>query len=521
MTSRDRFVAARTVADAVLYEGYVLYPYRASSNKNQMRWQFGVLAPQEWAAAEGSERSANRTQLIVRAGDGAMLDVRIRCLQLQRRTVETALDAEGTDFAPIEALTVDDTMYVPFDEAVEHEIDIGDLDVGALVSEPREVDLVLPAASSDETLRGADGRIAGRLVRCCAEVNATVSVLAEPVSRDDGVLRVSVEVRNMSAWNEADASRDEALYRSLLAVHTLLAIEDGSFVSSFDPPDEVRAAVKACDNDGTFPVLIGEEGSDEVILSSPIILYDYPEIAPESPGDLYDGCEIDEILALRVLTLTEEEKAEARGTDARAAAIVDRCDDMPPEVWERLHGAVRSIGSVDGTPATMPPSSGGDPLAPWVAEGVGPGEFPCTTPGVPDATAAPVEFGEPPVFTTPEVPGTPGAPGSGSVPGAVPWWDPGADASVDPWSDMVVIDKIEVTKGTKVRLHPSHRADAHDLFVADQLATVAGVFHDVEENMHVAVTLNDDPATDMFEWQGRYLFFFPDEVEPVVSVEPG
>ncbi len=483
MTSRDRFAAARTVADAVLYEGYVLYPYRASSNKNQMRWQFGVLAPRAWAAAEGSERSANRTQLLVRAGDDPVLDVRIRCLQLQRRTVETALDAEGTDFAPIEALTVDDTMYVPFDEAVEHEIDIGDLDVGALVSEPREVDLVLPAASSDETLRGADGRVAGRLVRRCAEVTATVSVLAEPVSKDDGVLRVSVEVRNMSPWNEADASRDEALYRSLLAVHTLLAIEDGSFVSSFDPPDEVRAAVKACDNDGTFPVLIGEEGSDEVILSSPIILYDYPEIAPESPGDLYDGCEIDEILALRVLTLTEEEKAEARGTDARAAAIVDRCDDMPPEVWERLHGAVRSIGSPDDE---MPPAAGLGSLAPWVPEGVS---------------------GEPR-----------GLDGAASD---VPWWDPAVDASVDPWTDTVMVDGVPVTKGTTVRLHPSHRADAHDLFVADQLATVAGVFHDVEENMHVAVTLNDDPATDMFEWQGRYLFFFPDEVEPVVSVEPG
>ena len=37
--------AARQVADAVLYEGYLLYPSRATSSKNQIRWQFGVLGP--------------------------------------------------------------------------------------------------------------------------------------------------------------------------------------------------------------------------------------------------------------------------------------------------------------------------------------------------------------------------------------------------------------------------------------------------------------------------------------------
>ena len=80
------------------------------------------------------------------------------------------------------------------------------------------------------------------------------------------------------------------------------------------------------------------------MLSSPIILYDHPEVAPESPGDLYDATEIDEILALRVLTLTEDEKAEARGTDPRAAAIIDRCDHMAAAQWERLHGTMRVLG---------------------------------------------------------------------------------------------------------------------------------------------------------------------------------
>ncbi len=205
---------------------------------------------------------------------------------------------------------------------------------------------------------------------------------------------------------------------------------------------------------------MGEVGSDDVVLSSPIILYDHPEVAPESPGDLFDATEIDEILALRVLTLTDEERAEARGTDPRAAAIVDRVDDMPPELWARLHGAVRSL-----QPANVAP-----------------------------------DLDEPEVR---------------------PWWDPGVDSEVDPWTDRMVIAGVDVGKGTKVRLRPSRRADAHDLFLADQLATVVGIFRDVDGNEHVAVTVDDDPATEYLDWQGRYLYFHPEEVEPITTLEAG
>jgi hypothetical protein len=192
-------------------------------------------------------------------------------------------------------------------------------------------------------------------------------------------------------------------------------------------------------------------GDDDIVLSSPIILYDHPEVAPESPGDLYDGTEIDEILALRVLTLTDEERCEARGTDPRAAAIIDRVDSFAPEIWDRLHGAVRSLGTV-----------------------------------------APVE--EPPL--------------------TVPWWDPVADASFDPWETTVVIAGSKVSKGSRVRLHPSHRSDAQDLFLDSLTATVAGIFTDVDGAEHVAVSV-DDAASDELNWQGRYLFFYPDEVEPL------
>jgi hypothetical protein len=272
------------------------------------------------------------------------------------------------------------------------------------------------------------------------------------------LVKLAVEVGNVTAGpsgpTDRAASRDEVMASSLVAVHTLLAVEDGAFMSALDPPAMAVEAVAGCRSDGTFPVLIGDEGEAGVVLSSPIILYDHPAVAPESVGDFCDATEIDEILALRVLTLTDEEKAEARGTDARAAAIVDRCDDLPPEVWSRLHGAVRSLRPIE---------------------------------------VAAVE-------------------GSGE-PVTLPWWDPGVDAEVDPWTDTTWVGGVQVGKGTPVRLRPSRRADAHDLFLAGRTATVAGVFKDVDGAEHVAVTLDDDPASELLEWQRRYLYFHPDEVE--------
>ena len=190
------------------------------------------------------------------------------------------------------------------------------------------------------------------------------------------------------------------------------------------------------------------------MLSSPIILYDHPEVADQSPGDLYDSLEIDEILALRVMTLTEAEKAEARGTDARAAAIIDRCDALTPEAMGRLHGQMRPVE---------------------------PESLAVTTPGM--------EAG--------------------------PWWDPASDQSVDPWTDSVLVGGVDVAQGSAVRLHPSGQADAQDMFLDGRRGTVAGVFADVDGGVHLAVTLDDDPAARELNWQGRYLYFRPEEVEPL------
>src|SRR5262249_1662766 len=97
-----------------------------------------------------------------------------------------------------------------------------------------------------------------------------------------------------------------------------------------------------------------EEGERDCLLSAPIILYDYPQVAPESAGDFYDGTEIDELLTLRVLTMTDQEKQEMRRVDERARQILERTEALPPELLMRLHGATRNLREVESVDILSP-----------------------------------------------------------------------------------------------------------------------------------------------------------------------
>lgn len=397
------FERALAVADAVLFEGYVLYPYRASAIKNQVRWQFGVLAPQ---GADPSETSFAQTECLVEPGEDAALRLRLRFLQVQRRE-------DGSRW----------------EEGVVQEIDArAPLRAGMDEEFPFEV----PGGVTE----------AGRRRR----LNGVLRVSAERIPGPYGLLRLRVRVENR-AVQAATKDRSELLQASLVAAHTLIGVSGGVFLSLADPPEWARGAAQRCENLHTWPVLIDET----TVLSSPIILDDRPEIAEESTASFYDGTEIDELLVLRTMTLTDEEKREARATDERAAAVIDHADSIPPEVFERLHGAIRSLR----------PTEGGAPMEP-----------------------------------------------------SVPWWDPGADTSVSPETDSVEIVGGLAARGSKVRIRPGRRhTDAQDLFLHGRTATVEAVLFDVDGQAHVAVTLDDDPAAELNASVGRFLYFAPDEVE--------
>jgi hypothetical protein len=143
-----------------------------------------------------------------------------------------------------------------------------------------------------------------------------------------------VRVRNDTPVPAA-ADRQAVLARTFCSTHTVL--RGARFVSLTDPPEERRAEAERCVNVGTWPVLV----DDETVLSSPIILPDHPEVAPESPGDLFDGGEIDQLLTLSILAMTDEEKADMRAADPRTRAILERTEALSREELMRLHGRWR------------------------------------------------------------------------------------------------------------------------------------------------------------------------------------
>ncbi|MFD5101921.1 hypothetical protein [Streptomyces albidochromogenes] len=465
-----RFAVARQVADAVLFEGYVLYPYRASAAKNRLRWQFGVLVPPGWGA-ESEEHDFQHTECLMEPRAGATLALELRFLHAQRRTVQRSRPGGG--FEDVPELHLEDRVLVPWDEGAEERVEVV-APVDELTGDGVTVPFTRPAREETEPVLDADGRPLGRLVRRCEEISGVVRLSARELDGPYRVMRLTAVVENTTSWSPPDdgtAGRDAALPRSLVAAHVLMCLDAGSFLSMTDPPEWAKGAVASCRNLHTWPVLAGEPGRADLVLSSPIILEDHPAIAPESPGALYDATEIDEILALRTAALTDEEKREARGTDDRAAAVIELADSMPPEVLERLHGAVRSLRDVTGP---EPPPSAPLPAAP----------------------AMPDPYGVEPPTT--------------------PWWDPASDAGFDPAHDRVVVDGRSLGAGSRVLLRPGlRRTDAQDLFLQGRSARVEAVLHDVDGQVHLAVTVEGDPGADIRREQGRFLYFQPDEVSPL------
>ncbi len=387
------FDLARRVADAVLYEGYILYPYRASSAKNNFRFQFGVIAPREYSEKAGGEPWFAQTECLIEPHGEPTVDVKVRFLQL--------LPRDGWDEGHERE---SETQRVKLSDAIESETTF-----------PIEV---------------PDGA-----------VSANVRISAE---RIDSWLKLRVRIEN--SWRgDCGVDRAAALHHSLVGTHTLLAVHDGLFVSQVNLP-----ATAACTNVNAWPVLVGRPGERTVMLSAPIILYDYPQIAPESPGNLFDSTEIDELLSLRVMTMTNEEKQEARATDARAAAIIERTDSIPREMFEKLHGAIRELKTSNAVEDFFNPRD-----------------------------------------------------------------------SAPPESAHIDIGGHRIARGARVRLRPQRRADSMDLFLAGRFARVEAVHRDVEDRTYVAVVVEDDPAADLHSWYGRFLYFYPDELEPVNEREKG
>jgi hypothetical protein len=303
----------RQIADAVLYEGYILWPYRRSAMKNAQRWTFGGVYPRAWSERHPDDRWVMQAQVLV-IGEPAV-DVSVRFLHVVRRQLIS-------DGEPVDELVVDGERHISWEEATERELGPGTI--------------AIPGGREEEPLGDT-----GSVVRSWLRLEGAVDVTSERL-RDD-LHRLTVRISNTTPFA---GSREEALEQTLCSCHAVLRAATGAeFVSLTDPPPDLREEAAACVNDGVWPVLVGEAHERGTMLASPIILEDHPRVAPESPGDLFDGGEIDQMLVLNILALTDEEKEEMRASDPKAREILERTEALTPEELMRLNGAIRDLSA--------------------------------------------------------------------------------------------------------------------------------------------------------------------------------
>jgi len=342
-----RIEQIKEIADAVLYEGYLLYPYRQSALKNRTRWTFGVVYPREYSEANGGiDPWTMHTECLVEGDDDTVLDVTVRFLHLLVRTVEQpemVKDDPAGDNA-VEWSLASRFAGEPLQEGMEREVSALDLSLSELLARPSIVEIDFPGgrvADDEAAINRTYANPSGRAIREQQPVQGVVILAAELLSQN--LFKLSVHIENRSAEvSSPPRQHDAVLFQSFVSTHTILQVRHGSFISLLDPPEALQPFVKGLQNIRTWPVLVGNEGERDAIVSSPIILYDYPQIAPESPGALFDGTEIDEILSLRIMTLTDEEKEEMR-QDERAREILERTEALTPEQFMKLHGTIREL----------------------------------------------------------------------------------------------------------------------------------------------------------------------------------
>lgn len=443
------------IAEAVLYEGHVLYPYRPSSKKNQReRFTFGRVYPEAYSTdQEGAEPFVMQTECLARStSESPKVHVSVRFLQPMNREIgafHTLLThfPNGTepDFTIVPELRVDEQLFQPWHEAIERKVVAPTLAFGNGSPAEARFPFRFFAARELEVVRDRQKYAAGVIVRRQETIEGMVEIAIQPIG--SLLNKITIRVLNLTPVSAIElGSREAIAMRTFASTHAVLTVEGAEFISLTDTPAEFKEAAGACKNIGAWPVLVGNEAESErdTMLSSPIILYDYPKIAPESAGPLFDGTEIDEILTLRILTMTDEEKREMRHVDAQARRLLERTEALPQESLLKMHGTMRPVDS-----------------------------------------GAPVEFDDFFGSSTP--------------------------------LKGVTVNGVYLRAGDRVRIRPKGRADVMDMVLSGREAIIEAVEQDLEKRVHLALVLENDPGKDLglMRQPGHRFFYGVDEVEPL------
>ncbi len=281
------------IADAILYEGYNLFPFRKSALKNRKRFNFGIVSPQSWAENRENETYFQQTEaLIFSEKEDFEISVKVRFLQIENQN--------------------DDWQKV-LPRTVERKFNSAEV-----LKEKSAFDFEF---STEENFR---------------EISGEIEIFAEKPEENPFKL-------NLNLSNKTDLENhfeENILPSSFVSTHSILQIENGRFISLLETKKELEKYAKSLENIGVFPVLVGDKEKQNAMLSSPIILYDFPEVSESSFDNFFDGTEIDELMVLSILALSDAEKEEIKKTDEKAAKILEKLEKADAQDLLKLHASM-------------------------------------------------------------------------------------------------------------------------------------------------------------------------------------
>ena len=281
------------IADAILYEGYNLFPFRKSSLKNQKRFNFGIVSPKCWAENRTNNAFFQQTEVLIFSKDRDFnISMKIRFLQ------------------------VEDKKY-DWQNVLPRSIEVN-FNFAEILDTQHKKSFKF---SSENNFR---------------KIHGEIKTFATRIHKN--LFKISLVLINKT--ESENSSENQILPSSFISAHSILQIGKGKFISLRETQKEFESPAGTCKNIGVFPVLAGEKNKQNSVLSSPIILYDFPEVSENSFADFFDGTEIDELMVLSILALSDAEQEEIRKTDEKAAKILDKLDKIDARDLLKLHASM-------------------------------------------------------------------------------------------------------------------------------------------------------------------------------------
>ncbi|MEP6950700.1 MAG: hypothetical protein ABI863_15550 [Ginsengibacter sp.] len=331
------------ITRTLLYEGYALYPYHRSAIKNQKPIPFGVVFPQRYNIYNAHAHSKMQTQCIVTGSDDLTINISMRFLHLKKTELfekVPAHEAVEDNFIPVYNLNISDKFYQAGWQTAERKINTGDLQISQLIKNKKVIPVEFDEMYDSKYFYDKSGK-AAKQINSISGIKGSVIIEAAPAGNMQNTFRLTVTVINTTPVENAEqVTRDEVLSQSFLSTHTVLQTRNAVFISHQNPGEKWEETISGCENINTWPILIDE--SNTTLLSSPIILYDYPRINPQSLGDLFDSTEIEEALLLHVAVLSDEEKQQIARGDEKLQAMLTRVSQVTPKEMINFHSGLKN-----------------------------------------------------------------------------------------------------------------------------------------------------------------------------------